>query len=458
MNLALCSSTSTNIRVAVVGGGITGAVAASVLSQHFQHVSLYDQGRRGIGGRASHRSVVVASQEQQPEETSYEFDHGCQFFRADTPVMQDLVRVWRQKGWVAPWEARLGRINNDTSGGTTSSDFFGVPSRPEAVYIGVGGMHQLPRRILQECPQIAVHRGTRVSGVERNDKGEWQLRGVSGEAAFHDSKTQDAQADFLETVDAVLFTDRSSAFGAWHRASAGIPQAFQRGLDNRVRAPRVPLFSCMVALSHPVRSSIPYDAFTVDHTSSVNGESSLWFAACSQSKPGFPVGAAECWTLISTPAFAVEQIQETPMQDPVTGAFRPQENDYLNKVPGPLLWNAFCEAIRPSLEQTKQEMPEAVYLQAQRWGSGLPAPSSVLPEDDAVVQVCGVDYAKQVPSLVYERPKEVSESDFVADDNMALFAAGDFTSHRYPGFEAAALSGLDVAQHMVESLRSERSR
>jgi len=367
--------------------------------------------------------------------------------------MQDLVRGWSQKGWVAPWNARIGRLGKATASASSedNNDFFGLPSRTEPVYIGVGGMHQLPRKILKHCPNISVHRGTRVSGIERDDKAKgWKLLGVSGEAAYHDTNNEQSNdsPSVLDTVDAVLFTDRSSAFDSWHRASAGIPTAFQQQLLDCGRA-RVPLFSCMVALSHSIREHLSFDAFT---SSDGATGSSLWFAACSQSKPGFPVGAPECWTLVSTPLFAVNQIQETTMQDPVTRAFRPQEDEYLNNVPGPLLWNAFCDAVKPSLEASGTDMPEAVYLQAQRWGSGLPAPPSTSPEN--IVQVCGVDYAQRIPSLVFERPA-VLKSDFVANNGMRLFAAGDFTSQRCPGFEAAALAGVDVAQHMIEVLGSD---
>eukprot|EP00959_Pyramimonas_sp_CCMP1952_P048102 1004156-Pyramimonas_sp.AAC.1 len=48
------------MNIAVVGGGITGALVASELANDESNacrVFLFDQGRRGPGGRASHRSV-----------------------------------------------------------------------------------------------------------------------------------------------------------------------------------------------------------------------------------------------------------------------------------------------------------------------------------------------------------------------------------------------------------------
>mmetsp|Transcript_46404 Transcript_46404/g.112497 ORF Transcript_46404/g.112497 Transcript_46404/m.112497 type:complete len:119 (-) Transcript_46404:203-559(-) len=98
-------------------------------------------------------------------------------------------------------------------------------------------------------------------------------------------------------------------------------------------------------------------------------------------------------------------------------------------------------------------MPKIVYLQAQRWGSGLPAPKSLV---KSTVDICGTTYASELNtlSMVFPRPTTTtssihcSELDFVADDALGLYYAGDFCSHRNPGFEAAALSGLEVARHM----------
>ena len=87
------------MRVAVVGGGITGSVAASELSKTSENnveVVLFDQGRRGPGGRASHRSVIkrkadidfkenksceneefIVLPDDCIEKSTFQFDHGC---------------------------------------------------------------------------------------------------------------------------------------------------------------------------------------------------------------------------------------------------------------------------------------------------------------------------------------------------------------------------------------------
>mmetsp|Transcript_46403 Transcript_46403/g.112492 ORF Transcript_46403/g.112492 Transcript_46403/m.112492 type:complete len:117 (-) Transcript_46403:180-530(-) len=91
-------------------------------------------------------------------------------------------------------------------------------------------------------------------------------------------------------------------------------------------------------------------------------------------------------------------------------------------------------------------MPKIVYLQAQRWGSGLPAPKSLV---KSTVDICGTTYASELNtlSMVFPRPTTTtssihcSELDFVADDALGLYYAGDFCSHRNPGSGKAHVEG-----------------
>lgn len=127
--------------------------------------------------------------------------------------------------------------------------------------------------------------------------------------------------------------------------------------------------------------------------------------------------------------------------------------------------------------------PPVVYLQAQRWGSALPAPTQVGGRDHQGVgptttQVAGVAYETAVPPLMGAPPPEpnsgpggASQSgasdggasaaaadepdsgrDFAADDSLRLYYCGDFVSRRPPGFEAAALSGAACADFIAQNL------
>ena len=85
------------VKVAIVGGGPAGTAfthqLAKLLAKETKtvgevQIDLLDQGR-GLGGRSSHRFA-------KEEDGEYEFDHGCQFFRADTQIMRTVVcqRYW----------------------------------------------------------------------------------------------------------------------------------------------------------------------------------------------------------------------------------------------------------------------------------------------------------------------------------------------------------------------------
>ena len=457
-------------RIAIVGGGITGAVVASILASAGAEVVCFDQGRRGPGGRASHRSVrcadsSVLADDELPSESSYEFDHGCQFTRADSPRMRELVGKWVDRGWAAPWDGRFGSVADASSTAavrtTTTSDFFGLPSSKRPVYVGVGGMQQLPRAVLR-ASGATVHRGQRVSSIASEGLG-WFLRGVSGAAAFHDSAEAVASAAApcslapgTPPFDAVVLTDISSSFGEWHRASAGVPEVIAARIRERVR---VPLFSCQVALlGDGLSGCVDLDGI------SFRGSDVLWWAARSSSKPGFPKkehAAAECWTLISTPAYAAAEITRVPMQDE-RGVFIPQSDDYLNgeEGPGHALLAAFQRALAPKLVAAGIErFPEVVFMQAQRWGSALPAPTDDVRGPSSSTRstvriIAGVKYECSdtlplMPQAEGDGDGVRPEDEFIADDALRLFYAGDFASRRAPGFEAAALSGLACAEHML---------
>lgn len=96
-------------RIAIIGGGITGAVMFRTLAKLHPHifVDLYDQGRC-VGGRSSSRCVSDTIQ----------FDHGCQFFRSDTSAMKAILSEWLSHGWISNWDGEhIGR-----------GDFFGLPT------------------------------------------------------------------------------------------------------------------------------------------------------------------------------------------------------------------------------------------------------------------------------------------------------------------------------------------
>lgn len=287
-----------------------------------------------------------------------------QFFRADTDKFRGIVGEWMDLDVVSEWK---GNFATDDSVASVANEFFGLPSMPP-FYVGNDGMQSIPKRLLSQISsdELSVFTGTRVSGMERdNDTKLWSLIGTDGKAAYHDTAEKEAQASLESRLlgdgyDAVVLTDISSSFGGWHRASAGVPESFSSRVRQRVGA-RVPLLSAMVAFETPLL--VDFDAMTFHRSDT------LWFASKMESKPGMNAACEqECWTLVSTPEYAMDQITETPMQDPVTGEFIPQSSDYLATVPAPDLLDAFRKALSHKVDM----FPNVAYLNAQRWGSAMP--------------------------------------------------------------------------------------
>ncbi|NEQ95942.1 MAG: NAD(P)-binding protein [Cyanothece sp. SIO2G6] len=80
----------------IIGGGISGLVAATALQQHGITVTVVDKGF-GIGGRLASRSVKTG------EGARGYFDYGCQFFTAQTAQFQTWLQESESLDLVQPW-------------------------------------------------------------------------------------------------------------------------------------------------------------------------------------------------------------------------------------------------------------------------------------------------------------------------------------------------------------------
>lgn len=438
-----------HLNVAIIGGGITGAVCARELlklSRGHAKVTVFDQGR-GLGGRTSHRRVHDDGNYVLPTapDAAFAFDHGCQFFRADSGrFREELLQEWLTKSWAAQWTGEFGKLGCDEDR-QSNADFFGFPQKPP-FYCGVGGMGALACALLADVAEsgATIRAGVRVAGTSRLASGRWLLSGTSGQAAFHDTAEEEAarvSPDALGEFDFVIVTDVSASMAGWHRASAGIPEELASQVRDRTR---VCLFTALVAFEKPV---------DLQKAGFAAADDTLWFAARTGSKPGLQ-GAAQydCWTLVSTPKYAAAEIERVPMQDPVTGAFRPQEMSYLREKPCAELLAAFQRLLGSNGYSSSLPLPKTVYVGGQRWGSAFPAP-----KESAGVKLlaCSYNNCASLPLVNEADPvkgKAVDGKDFLADDAGQIYYASDFVSSRLPGMESAALSGLDAARHVAATI------
>eukprot|EP00587_Corethron_hystrix_P008436 CAMPEP_0113300254 /NCGR_PEP_ID=MMETSP0010_2-20120614/1962_1 /TAXON_ID=216773 ORGANISM="Corethron hystrix, Strain 308" /NCGR_SAMPLE_ID=MMETSP0010_2 /ASSEMBLY_ACC=CAM_ASM_000155 /LENGTH=308 /DNA_ID=CAMNT_0000153651 /DNA_START=627 /DNA_END=1553 /DNA_ORIENTATION=- /assembly_acc=CAM_ASM_000155 len=301
--------------------------------------------------------------------------------------------------------------------------------------------------------------------MERNEKNQkWYLFGSSDEGAFHDTPEYLAKKsnevplgeDIKIGYDAVIMTDISSSFGKWHRASCGVPESFVKLVREKLNA-RIPLFSAMIAFEDTL--SVPYDAISF-HESDV-----LWFAGRCNSKPNISqiVQIKDCWTLISTPEYAVKKIEETPMQDSKTGEFIPQSEEYLTTVPGPDLESAFRNMLLTNQsvwgdDDIPKSIPEPIFIDAQRWGSAMPCHRHLDSHSETLNVISGVRYdtgrSPLAPTTcIFE---EEYMRNFIVDENLMLFQAGDMMSNYTPGYESAAISGIEAAEYLIDLLHEKQ--
>lgn len=70
--------------------------------------------------------------------------------------------------------------------------------------------------------------------------------------------------------------------------------------------------------------------------------------------------------------------------------------------------------------------------------------------------ISGVAYDSGRAPLAPTSRRDDTEFDFLVDEDLMLFQAGDMVSRFTPGFEAAALSGMDAADHLMSLFESRR--
>ena len=165
-------------RIAVIGAGVAGSVCSSRLALlPGVHVTIYDMGSRGPGGRASDRPVDGSGGSFSPADrggassmragttpSSLTFDHGVQGFTVESAEVQELLGAWRSAGHVQQWSGRFGLLEEGafTERIAADADAFSLLSgRP--VFVGVPSMSGLVRGMLAQAARDATAAGASVS-------------------------------------------------------------------------------------------------------------------------------------------------------------------------------------------------------------------------------------------------------------------------------------------------------
>jgi predicted NAD/FAD-dependent oxidoreductase len=136
MTITPTENTTTTTEVLIIGAGMAGLSAGNALKQAGVTVQLVDKGR-GVGGRLSTRRFANGAW----------FDHGAQYFTANTLAFDQVVQAWEAKGVVRSWFERLTWFEGET---ITQEP---PQNPPRKRYIPTGsGMNSLPKHLATNLP------------------------------------------------------------------------------------------------------------------------------------------------------------------------------------------------------------------------------------------------------------------------------------------------------------------
>ena len=146
-------------RVAVIGAGLSGLVAARELHESSE-VTVFEKSR-GYGGRMATRYGG-----------GFEFDHGAQYFTARSAEFQAFLEPLIAQGAVASWRARFAELDRDTIIATRDWD----EAFPH--YVGAPRMNAIGRYL---ADGLTIRPNTTVTHLNREADG-WSLADSGGNA------------------------------------------------------------------------------------------------------------------------------------------------------------------------------------------------------------------------------------------------------------------------------------
>lgn len=145
-------------RIAIIGAGMAGLSALSVLANAGHQVEVFEKSR-GSGGRMASKRGQSAS-----------WDMGAQFLTATGSAFNNELQNWQQQGWIEPWMITPWVI--DEQGQQPSPD-------ERQRYVATPRMTALCRQLANQA--TALHTETRVISLQRQS-GLWTLTADNGQS------------------------------------------------------------------------------------------------------------------------------------------------------------------------------------------------------------------------------------------------------------------------------------
>ena len=226
------------LRIAVIGAGLSGLIAARTLTDHGHRVRVYEKSDRP-GGRTAARLAPP-----------FAFDAGAQYFTVRDERLKRFVRAWQSDGIVQPWNGKVSVVK----GGQISSE-----KQFTERWVGIPAMENIAAHL---ADGIDIECEVTVAALKKADNS-WRLL--------------DSDRTDRGSYDVVIVAAPPSPAGGLADAD---PLLRNRIADVKMQ----PCLAVMVAFEAPL--ALPFDAAFV-HDSPVR-----WVAR-NNSKAGRP--ESECW-------------------------------------------------------------------------------------------------------------------------------------------------------------------
>ncbi|GEM_PF-42144 len=289
------TSWRSELRVAVIGGGMAGMAAARTLADANAHVVVFDKGR-GPGGRMSTRRMDDGS-------GAVCFDHGAQYFTARDERFARVVESWVEDGIVAPWSGRIGQVREagvvrEPGVVRERAGADGAGAGGDVRYVGVPGMNEVIAHMGRTLGgRSEVRFGVRVARLERLDG-----PGGAGSSAGR-WRLSDERGAGLGEFDAVIVAVPGPQAVELLSPVAGGGAA---GLVERARG--AGMRACWaVMVKFAERIAMGFDGLFVDVPGGV-----LSWAARDGSKPGRAAaagGRGDAWVLHASPEWSEANLE-----------------------------------------------------------------------------------------------------------------------------------------------------
>ncbi|MES2934991.1 MAG: FAD-dependent oxidoreductase, partial [Pseudomonadota bacterium] len=301
--------------------GIAGLTCARQLQSQGHAVTVYE--KNGVaGGRICTRETEVGG-----------FDHGAQYFTAESEPFQQQIALWRKARVIAPWAGKLVNLIDGKvqAAGRSSQRFVAVP-----------GMSALG---LALAVGLDVRLEQRVQRIEQFD-GKWLL------AVKADTVAIEASAGPFDAVLLALPADHASAL------LAPLP-------DLAAQAAKAHLAPCWaLMLGFPQALDLGYDGAWI-------GNSRLAWIAREASKPGRRPG--EHWIAHASSAWSAKHLADEPerARDKLIKAFHEATGSQVQPIHAVTYRWPYAQAQKPLAKQCLWDVQSRIGACGDWFAAGL---------------------------------------------------------------------------------------